>query len=166
MNHTIITLVIGFALIAALIGWLVVTSSANPKLKFLLIPAVMWYAWYLMLALPQLEGIAFNGWPKGTVTYLDHRIVGQTGAKRIEMWLQGANGQSKLYSVPFNAELAKELDAAKANVQNGFKTKGTFEKRGQGNKGMSGVDDHVFVAVRPNSQQLLPPKQDSSSSQP
>jgi len=165
MIYTILILLTSFALFA---GYLVIRTPVSYWLKWFMIPLTLILALYLSFSIPDLMGRAYPHWPKDRVEYLDHAVISDIKGqgKHIEMWMKssgkGSDKSTRLYSVPFSSELAKELDDAKAARQQGIPTFGKFG-HGQllngGNGGHSSVPQEQFLAEpRVNPHELLPNK--------
>lgn len=177
----IVALIGSLTLILAILSAFLITQLPRKMwIKFLLIPIVLALACTISLNITELMGYPYNGVPKGQFAVEDARVSGTggetgTNSMKIEFWAV-QHGQSRLYSIPFNAEVFQKLQQALAVGRSG---KGEMTLQFQPNGGLNSngeafaysLEGHFtpLVDALPKksepSQQVSPPEPSSQTQQ-
>lgn len=166
MMSVLIQLSIAFLVLAVYSSWISIHVRSEYRFKWLHAPLLLGVALFVLWKLPDLEGYPFEGYPQGQFEYIDHKVEGHGSDKAIKLWAKVGKGESRLYSIPYDAQTEAELNAAHSESQHGLSVHGEFKRGGEGRihgdgQSMAGAEDLTTV-VQP--QVTLPPKQ--SDAQP
>lgn len=139
-------------LITIVSAFLIVKLPHKFIVKFLLIPMILCAGLMFADNINQVLGFPFSNYPTGKFGVKDYRVTFVSeGVMNIEVWVL-QKGKSRLYVIPYNKDVEKELQQAVAERRKGDGTRelqfGKKEggqdgpegdKQGKGKKGGSGM---------------------------
>lgn len=103
-------------------------------IKFLLVPLICLLGFVSFTSIPTIMGYPYDGVPKGKFHLVGAAVRdGEQGkGRKIEFWAD-QDGKSRLYSIPFDAKILKQmLDAMKADGGGNGQTDLEFKKNAHG----------------------------------
>lgn len=139
---------------AVLVAYLLIKLPIAYWMRWTLVPATLLLAWYLSVNIPALMGRAYEGTPGDQFQYIDHQVTKDRST--IEVWVKLPDSSTRLYGIPFDPQLAAQLDLAHEAMRQGVPVFGKFRSRA--GAGSSGVKSDLQIEVKPNPHSLLPTK--------
>ena len=143
---------VGIVALGLLSGYLIIHLPKSYRIKFLLIPTVIWLCLLFAVKVPEVLGYPYDGYPTQEFRLVGFKVNGSSGTTMIEAWVI-ENGRSRLYRFPFSPEIAQELGEMAASGGNAH---GKFHR---GNKPGAVGGNSVELSVTETPLVPLPPKE-------
>ncbi len=149
-------------LLVAFCAYLVVKLPKRYFIKYLLIPVILAYGLLIATNYTEVQGHPYATFPHGKFLLVAFRTIGVDEKRVIEIWIT-QHGISRLYVIPYDADVETKLKMAKIGEEEGE----LFELQFDGDpttKGKTGADGHSLgekLTAQPiDVKSSLPPKKE------